>query len=156
MERHETNVVRDEAAGMVREESHVASGGAGAPVAADDTEVVSRVSPARRAVEVVYLVFGVINGLLAIRLMLKLLGVNPDAPFTGFIYGVTNFFLVPFKGLLPAEVNGRSVFEPSVLIAIVAYVLLALVIVKIVEISLTRGVVVSHRSSSRDFRPRSG
>src|SRR6202043_2511622 len=105
MERHETNVVRDEATGTVREESHVTSGGAGAPVAADDTEVVSRVSPARRAIEVIYLVIGIINGLLLVRMMLKLLGVNPDAPFTGFVYGVTDFLLAPFKGLLPAEVN---------------------------------------------------
>jgi hypothetical protein len=140
---------------MVREESHVTTGGPGAPMAADDSEVVSRVTPARRAIDVIYLLFGIINGLLVIRLVLKLLGVNPDAPFTGFIYGLTNFLLAPFKGLLPAEVNGRSVFEPSVLIAIVVYVLLAFVIVKIVAISISRSVVVSHRSSARDFRPRS-
>jgi uncharacterized protein YggT (Ycf19 family) len=155
MERHETKVVRDESAGGVREESHVTTTGAGAPVAADDSEMVSRVAPARRAIEVIYLVFGIINGLLLIRVVLKILGANPNSPFTDFIYGLTNFFLVPFKGLLPAVVSGRSVFEPSVVIAILVYLLVAFVLAKIVAITLSRSVTVSHRSSSRDFRPRS-
>jgi len=155
MERHETKVVRDESAGGVREESHVTTTGAGAPVAADDSEVVSRVAPARRAIEVIYLVFGIVNGLLLIRLVLKILGANPNTPFTEFIYGMTNFLLAPFKGLLPAIVSGRSVMEPAVVIAILVYVLLAFVIAKIVAITLSRSVTVSHRSSSRDFRPRS-
>jgi hypothetical protein len=53
MERHESNVVREESDGMVREESHVTTSGSGAPVAADDTQIVSRSSPAGRAVEVI-------------------------------------------------------------------------------------------------------
>src|SRR6185437_2294859 len=114
MERHESNVVREESDGMVREESHVTTSGVGAPVAADDTEIVSRVSPAGRAIDVIYLVFGLISALLVIRLVLKLLGAYASAPFVGFIYNITNFFLEPFKGLLPAMVNGRSVLEPAV------------------------------------------
>ncbi len=155
MERHETDVVRDESAGVVREESHVTTSRPGAAIAADDTRVVSRVSPTRRAIEVIYLVFGIINGLLLIRLVLKVLGANPQAPFTDFMYGFTNFLLAPFRGLLPAVVNGKSVFEPSVVIAIIIYALLAVVLAKIVAITLSRGVMVSHRTSSHDFRPHS-
>ena len=59
MERHESNVVREESDGMVREESHVTTSGVGAPVAADDTEIVSRVRrPAGQSI--VYLFFGLI------------------------------------------------------------------------------------------------
>jgi uncharacterized protein YggT (Ycf19 family) len=155
MERRETNVVRDDSAGGVREESRVTTTGADTPVAADDSKVVSRVAPARRAMEIIYLVFGIINGLLVIRLALKLLGANPNSPFTDFIYGITNFLLAPFKALLPAMVSGRSVFEPSVVIAILVYLLVAWMLAKIVEITLSRSVTVSHRSSSRDYRPRS-
>jgi len=155
MERRETNVVRDDSAGGVREESRVTTTGADAPVAADDSKVVSRVAPARRAMEIIYLVFGIINGLLVIRLALKLLGANPNSPFTDFIYGITNFLLAPFKALLPAMVSGRSVFEPSVVIAILVYLLVAWMLAKIVEITMSRSVTVSHRSSSRDYRPRS-
>jgi uncharacterized protein YggT (Ycf19 family) len=155
MERHESSVVRKESDGMVQEESHVSTTGTGAPVADDDTEIVSRVSPARRAVDVVYLVFGLIAALLVIRLVLKVIGAYASAPFVGFIYGVTNFLLEPFRGLLPAMVNGRSVLEPAVLIAIAVYLLLAFLLAKIVELILSRTVTVSHRSRTRDFRPNS-
>jgi uncharacterized protein YggT (Ycf19 family) len=154
MERHETDVVRDESSGIVSEESHVTTSAAGAPVAADDTQFVSRASPARRANEVVYLVFGIVNGLLLIRLVLKLLGANAEAGFTTFLYGVTDFFLAPFRGLLPAIVNGKSVFEPSAVIAILIYALVAFALAKIVAIALARDVVHSYRSSTRDYRPR--
>jgi uncharacterized protein YggT (Ycf19 family) len=124
-------------------------------VAADDTEIVSRVSPAGRVINVIYLVFGLISALLVIRLALKLLGASVGAPFVGFIYGVTNFLLGPFKGVLPAIVSGKSVLEPAVLIAILVYVLVGFLLAKIVEIALSRSVTVSHRSRTRDFRPHS-
>jgi hypothetical protein len=155
MERRESNVVRKESDGMVQEESHVTTSGAGTPTAADDTEIVSRVSPAGRAVNVVYLVFGLIAALLVIRLVLKVIGAYASAPFVGFIYGVTNFFLEPFKGLLPAVVNGRSVLEPAVLIAIVVYLLVGFLLAKMIEIALSRSVTVAHRSRTGDFRPHS-
>jgi uncharacterized protein YggT (Ycf19 family) len=155
MERRETNVVRDEMTGVVREESHVSTTGSTAPMAEDTTEYVSKVSPGRRAIEVIYLVFGVVDGLLFIRLLLKVLGTNPEAGFSSFVYGLTDFLLGPFKGLLPAAVSGRTIFEPSVVIAILAYALIALVLAKIVEIAYSRSVVVARRSSSRDIRPHS-
>jgi hypothetical protein len=90
-----------------------------------------------------------------IRLVLKLIGAYASAPFVGFIYGVTNFFLEPFKGLLPAMVNGRSVLEPAVVIAIAVYLLVGFLLAKVVELILSRSVTVSHRSRTRDFRPNS-
>lgn len=156
MERRETEVMRDETTGIVREESHVSTTGGGAsPLAEDTTEYVSKVSPGRRAIEVIYLVFGIVDGLLLVRLLLKLLGTNPVAPFSSFIYGLTDFLLGPFKALLPATVSGKTIFEPSVLIAIVVYALVAWVLAKIVEIAYSRNVVVARRSSARDIRPHS-
>jgi uncharacterized protein YggT (Ycf19 family) len=155
MERRETNVVRDETTGVVREESHVSTTGGPTPGAEDTTEYVSKVSPGRRAIEIIYLVFGIVDGLLLVRLLLKVLGTNPDAPFSSFVYGLTDFLLGPFKGMLPATVSGKTIFEPSVLIAILVYALIAWVLAKIVEIAYSRSVVVAHRSSSRDIRPHS-
>lgn len=153
MERRETEVVTDETTGVVREESHVSTSGGVAPVAEARTEYVSRVSPGRRALEIIYLVFGIVDGLLFVRLLLKMLGTNPDAPFSSFIYGLTDFLLGPFRGMLPATVSGRTIFEASVLIAILVYALLAWVLAKIVEIAYSRSVAVARRSSSRDIRP---
>jgi uncharacterized protein YggT (Ycf19 family) len=152
MERQETDVVRERSGSTVREESRVTTTGAGAPVA-DDTEVVSTVAPARRAIEVVYLVFGIIDVLLLVRLVLKLLGASPQASFSGFMYGLTDFMMAPFKGLLPAVASGKAIFEPSVVVAIVIYALVALMLAKILEVILSRRVTVAHRRSSRDYRP---
>jgi uncharacterized protein YggT (Ycf19 family) len=146
--------VRDETTGVVREESHVTTTGGGAvPVAEDTTQYVSRVSPGRRTVEVIYLVFGIVDALLLVRLLLKILGTNPDAPFSSFIYNLTDVLLGPFKGMLAAVVSGKTIFEPSVLIAILVYALIAWMLAKIVEIAYSRSVVVARRSSSRDIRP---
>jgi len=153
MEHKETNFVRDESSGSVREESTVVNDTGAAPVR--EASVVKSSTPARRAMELIYLVFGIIDGLLLIRLVLKLLGANPHAGFASFTYGVTDFFLAPFRGLLPTYVSGQTVFELSLVFAILIYSLIALALVRIVAISLSRSVMVSQHSRSEGFKPRS-
>src|SRR4029077_12133475 len=109
MEHKETNFVRDESSGTVREESTVVNDTGATPVR--EASMVKSSTPARRWMEVIYLVFGIIDGLLLIRLVLKLLGANAHAGFASFTYGLTDFLLAPFHGLLPTFVSGKSVFE---------------------------------------------
>src|SRR6202171_2055121 len=155
MERRETEIVRDDATGTAREESRVTTTDASASATADSAEVVSSVSPGRRAVEVTYLVFGIIEGLLAIRLVLKLLGANPQAGFTNFIYGLTDVFMAPFRNLLPTVGSSSgAVLETSVVIAIIVYALIAWVIARLIVIIFFRNVPVSHRSSGGIGGPR--
>jgi hypothetical protein len=153
MEHKETNFVRDESSGSVREESTVVNDTGAAPVR--EASVVKSSTPARRAMELIYLVFGIIDGLLLIRLVLKLLGANPHAGFASFTYGVTDFFLAPFRGLLPTYVSGQSVFELSLVFAILIYSLIALALARIVAISLSRSVMVSQHSRSEGFKTHS-
>ena len=47
----------------------------------------------------IYLLFGILEGLLAIRFVLGSLGANPAAGFAQFIYSVTQPFVAPFIGL---------------------------------------------------------
>jgi uncharacterized protein YggT (Ycf19 family) len=157
MERRETEIVRDDVAGTAREESHVTTTDPVASSTAASAEVVSSVSPGRRAVEVTYLVFGIIEGLLAIRLVLKLLGANPLAGFTNFIYGVTDFFMAPFRNLLPAVGTGSSsgaVLETSVVIAIIVYALIGWVLARLIVIMFFRNVTISRRSERGIGGPR--
>jgi len=153
MEQKETNSVRDEASGTVREESTMVNETGGAPVR--EASVVKSSTPARRAMEVIYLLFGIIDAILLIRLVLKLLGANAHAGFAQFIYGLTDFFLAPFKGLLPTVVSGQSVLELSLIFAILIYSLIAVGLVRLVAISLSRSVMVSQHSRSEGFKPRS-
>ncbi len=153
MEHKESNVVRDEASGTVREESTVVNETGSTPTR--EASMVKSSTPARRAMEIIYLVFGIIDAVLLIRLVLKLLGANAHAGFAQFIYGLTGFFLAPFKGLLPTIVSGQSVLELSLVFAILIYSLIALGLVRLVAISLSRSVMVSQHSRSEGLKPRS-
>lgn len=151
MEHKETNFVRDESSGTVREESTVVNDTGAAPVR--EASVVKSSTPARRAMEVIYLVFGIIDAVLLIRLVLKLLGANPHAGFASFTYGLTDFFLAPFHGLLPTIVSGQSILELSLIFAILIYSLVALALVRLAEITLSRSVMVSQHSRSEGLKP---
>lgn len=136
MERRETEFERDPE--TVREP-------AAPPGPVESSSVVSSTNPGRRAMDFVYLVFGVIDGLLLIRLVLKLLGANTMAPFTQWVYNVTDFFLAPFRNLLPAIGTDHSVLEMSVIIAILVYALIAWVLARLMAIIFFRNVTYSRR-----------
>lgn len=154
MEHRDTETVRDDINGTVREESHVTRGPAGAPIS-DSAEVVKSFNPGRRAMELTYLVFGIIEGLLVIRLVLKLLGANPQAGFSNFIYGLTDVFMAPFRNLLPTVGSSSgAVLETSVIIAIIVYALIGWVLARLIVIVFFRNVTVSQRSSRGIGGPR--
>jgi hypothetical protein len=121
------------------------------PVAtrASDTEVVSRFSPARRAYELIYLIFAAICALLILRIVLKVLAANTAVAFTGFVYGITNLFLAPFQGLLPTWASGRTVLEGSALIAVLVYAAIGWLLARLVSIMFLRDVTVAHGSRGR-------
>jgi uncharacterized protein YggT (Ycf19 family) len=154
MERRDTEIVRDDVTGTVHEESRVTRDTGAGPIT-DSAEVVSSVAPTRRAIEVCYLVFGIIDGLLLIRLVLKLLGANPLAGFSSFVYGLTDVFLAPFRNLLPV-VGGSSgaVLEMSVVIAIIVYALIGWALARLIAILFARNVTVARRSSREIGGPR--
>ena len=85
-----------------------------------------------KLVQGIWLLFGIVEGLLAIRFILKLLGANETAGFASFIYAVTWPFIAPFNNLFGNPGNGGSVLELNTLVAIVVYMLLAWLVVKVV------------------------
>lgn len=108
---------------------------------------------AYRVTQLVYWVFGLIEGLIAIRLVLKVLGANPSAGFSEFIYGVTAPLVAPFIGLFANPTYQNSVLELSSIVALIVYALLAWLIAKLVWILVgeTRSAVKA-RSSQIDSR----
>ena len=144
MERKEGEAERE----GVQEQRVVSEG----PAAPAESEVVSTFNPSWRPVQLVYLVFGIIEGLLLIRLVLKLLGANPHAAFASWDYNVTNVFMGPFKNLLPTIGNEQSQLEISVVVAVLVYMLLAWAVARLVTIVFYRDITVARRS--RGLRPR--
>lgn len=96
-------------------------------------------SPAARIAQVMYVILGIIIGLIVIRVILKALAANPGAGFTSFIYGITDPLVAPFQGIFatPTASTG-SVFEFSSVVAIVVYALVAWAIVSLIGIASRR------------------
>lgn len=86
-----------------------------------------------RAYQVVWYILGVIEVLLAFRVLLKLLAANPGSGFTQFIYGVSAPLAVPFLGVITSSTVGRSVLEWSTLLAMIVYLVVAYGIAKLIQ-----------------------
>jgi hypothetical protein len=86
----------------------------------------------------VYFVLGALEILLTFRLILKLTGASITGAFVGLIYGLTGIFILPFEGIFrkgfSQGIETTSILEPSTLIAIVVYAVLAWGIVKLIRI----------------------
>ncbi len=76
--------------------------------------------------------------LLAFRLVLKLTGASISSAFVGLIYGLTGIFILPFEGIFrrgyAQGMETTSVLEPSTLVAIIVYSVLAWGVVKLLRI----------------------
>ena len=102
------------------------------------TETKHVASGAHTTQQLIYFVFGLLEVLLVFRLILKLAGANTASAFVRFIYGLTALFIAPFEGIfrrgVAQGIETTSVFEPSVLLAIVVYALFAWGITMLVQI----------------------
>lgn len=74
-----------------------------------------------RITNLVWLLVGILEVTLILRLALKLIGANPMAPFVSFVYRVTDLFLWPFFGVVAEPASGAMVLEVSTLIAMFVY-----------------------------------
>ena len=87
-----------------------------------------------RVTQLVYWIFGLIQGLIAIRFVLKALGANPSAGFAQFIYSISDGLVSPFVNLFANPTYQGTTFELSSLIAFIVYALLAWLIGRLVWI----------------------
>ena len=87
----------------------------------------------------IYFFFGALEVLLVFRLVLMMTGASLASSFVAMIYNFTQIFVLPFNGIFRsgvAQVAGSTnlVFEPSTLVAIIVYAVLALGIVKLLRV----------------------
>ena len=88
-------------------------------VAADQRVTISRIT------QILWLLFGFLEALIGLRVILKLIGANPAAFFAQMIYGITDVFLWPFAGITPDPGVGAFQLEISSIIAMIVYALVA-------------------------------
>ena len=78
-----------------------------------------------KATQLIWLLFGILEVLIAMRIGLKLIGANPDSLIVAGIYGFTGLFLFPFTSLIGSPAAGNMVLELSSLFAMLVYALIA-------------------------------
>lgn len=78
-----------------------------------------------RTTQWIWLILGVIEIIIGLRVLLLLIGANPASPFAALIYNLSDMLLVPFAGLVGTPTAGGMVLEISSIIAMLVYALLA-------------------------------
>ena len=91
-----------------------------------------------KVTQLIWLLFGILEALIALRIGLMLIGANPGSPIVALIYGFTSLFLFPFTGLIGSPSAGNMVLELSSFFAMVIYALLAWGLERIVWLAFYR------------------
>ena len=78
-----------------------------------------------KATQLIWLLFGILEVLIALRIFLLLIGANPNSPIVALIYAFTYLFLFPFMGVVGSPTAGNMVLELSSMFAMVVYGLIA-------------------------------
>jgi len=111
----------------------------GAPtIGAKPINAQSVVSPIRlrfRSLQIVWYILGVIEILLALRFVLKFIGANVSAGFTQFIYVISSPLAGSFMNVVNPSQVGRSIFDWSILLAMIIYALIAWGAIKLLVMS---------------------
>lgn len=87
-----------------------------------------------KATQFIWLLTGILEAAIGIRILLKLMAANPNAGFAEFIYAVTAPFLLPFFGLTATPAANGAVLEIPSLIAMVVYAIVGWILVQLVWI----------------------
>jgi hypothetical protein len=90
-----------------------------------------------RVAALIWLLFGILEALIGLRVILKLIAANPGVGFAQSVYSFTDIFLAPFAGLVASPVLGSGILEIYSLIALIVYALLAWVIVRVFRLTFT-------------------
>jgi len=88
--------------------------------------------------QLIWLAFGLLEALIALRVVLRLIAANPGNPFARLIYDLSYVFVWPFLGLTRTPSANGSVLEISSLIAMFVYALVAWALVQLVWIVFDR------------------
>ena len=81
--------------------------------------------------QIFWLLFGLLEALIALRFLLKLMAANPASPFAVMVYGLSYMFVWPFLGLTATPDAAGMVLEIPSIIAMFVYALLTWALVQL-------------------------
>jgi hypothetical protein len=82
--------------------------------------------------QVILLLFGIVEALIGLRIILKLIGANPDNEFARAIYNAAALFLAPFFGLVGSPAAGGMILEVPSVVAMLFYALVGWLLIRVV------------------------
>jgi hypothetical protein len=91
-----------------------------------------------KAMQLIWLGVGALEALIGLRILFKLIAVNPENAIASLLYSFTNLFLLPFAGLTSTPSSGGMVLEISSVIAMIVYALIGWAAAKLVEVIFYR------------------
>ena len=91
-----------------------------------------------RVSQFVWLLFGGLEALIGIRMLLLLIGANPGNWFTAFVYQLSDLFLWPFRNIVANPAFQNHVFEVTSLIAMIVYPLVGWAFVRLIWVIFYR------------------
>ncbi len=108
-----------------------------------------------KATQLIWLLLGLLEAVLALRVVFKLIGVNAANPFASLLYTLTDLFVAPFASLVGAPSAGGSVLEISTIIAMIVYALIAWALERIVYVLFyrPRGPISVSQTSVAEHTP---
>lgn len=86
------------------------------------------------AYQIIWYILGVVEVLLAFRILLLLFGADTKSGFTNFIYAISDPLALPFAGIFGITSTSGSVFEWSTFIAMIVYAVVAYGIVALIRL----------------------
>jgi len=111
-----------------------------------------------KATQLIWLLLGILEAAIALRVVFKLIAVNAANPFAALLYNVTDLFVAPFASLIGAPAAGGMVLEISSIIAMIVYFLIAWALERIVYLLFyrPRGPVSVRQTVVADHTPQVG
>lgn len=91
-----------------------------------------------KVTQFIWLLFGGLEALIGIRVILMLIGANPANTFTAFVYQLSELFLWPFRNIVANPALGNYVLEITSLMAMIVYPLIGWAIVRLIWVLFYR------------------
>ena len=104
---------------------------------ADRGYVATTPGPLYYARRVLSLLFGILAVLIGLRILLLLLVANQQNAIVDFVYGITEPFVAPFRGIFQFDAvtpGGGSVFDIAALVALIGWLLIYLLLMAVLRL----------------------
>ena len=99
-------------------------------------EVSYRSSPGAMVERLILFIFGLIIGLIVLRIILLLVAARQGNDLVTFIYNISEIFVAPFRGILRIEevAAGQSALDVGAMVAVVGWFVISLLVFGVLRI----------------------